>query len=185
MSMANTLAALARQSMTEPRPAAANLMALGIPREALWPAFVLVNIVSVVLAALMFGPQEVPPFRTAAVSLVSSVLSIMLVLKLGQLMGGKGTFEDTLLLTTFLQAIFLVGQVIQVFISFIFLPLAGLYFFALLIFVIWLNINFIAALHGFTSLWRAFGTLMLASFALAMLFMFYLGLTGQLPEPPQ
>lgn len=185
MTATNTIAAIARQSLSEPRPAAANLMALGIPMPVVWNAFILVNILSVLLAAAMSGFQlQTPPILAAAFATGLSLASVVLIVKIGQALGGHGTFADALLLTTFLSAIFLAGQLFQLVLLLVLPPLAGLFGIALILFGAWLNINFIAAVHGFTSLWRAVGTLALGSLVLAMIVLFFMSMTGNIPGAP-
>lgn len=185
MSLGTTLAALGRQSLTEPRPAAANIMALGLPIQAVWPAFFLVNILSVLVASVLPGAEAgAPPITAALFTTALSLGSVVVVLKVGHALGGHGTFSDTLLLTTFLSALVLAGQCVQIILAFVFPPMAVVFGIALILFAVWLNINFIAAIHGFTSLMRAFGVLIIGSFVLAVCVMIVLAMTGNLPEPP-
>lgn len=183
MSDSRTLLALARQSLGEPRHAAANLMALEVPMAAVWPAFFLVNILTVILGQLI-GAGQTPPLLVAGFTIAFGLVSVVLIHRIGGAFGGIGTFDDTLMLTTFLQTLFLAGQAAQVALLVVLPPLAGVFGIALLFFVAWLNINFIAALHGFSSLWRALAVLLAASFILAVIVMFVLSATGQLPEAP-
>ena len=182
MTLGRTLMALARQSLTEPRAAAANLIALDLPMSVVWSGFFVVNIISVILGQMFLG-SDTAPFVVAAFTIVFSLFSVALVVQMGRFLGGTGQFREALMLTAFLQGVFLVGQAIQILLMIILPPLAGTYGIFLLLFVAWINVNFIAALHGMASLWRAFGVLMLASFVLAMIAIFFLSMTGQLPEP--
>ena len=185
MSLGTTLATLGRQSLTEPRPAAANLMALGLPVQAIWLGFFLINILGILVASFLPGSDGGQPILSAIFATALAFGSVVVVLKVGQALGGHGTFADVLLLTTFLSALVLAGQIVQLVLALVFPPLAVVFGFAVILMAVWININFIAAVHGFSSLMRAFGVLVLSSFVLAMIAFFVLAATGNLPEPPQ
>lgn len=185
MSLFQTLAALGRQSLTEPRPAAANLMALGLPIQAVWLAFFLVNILGVMIAFFLPGADPGgSPIMGALFATGVSFASVVVILKVGQALGGTGTFGDTLLLMTFLSAIVFAGQIVQLVLTVVLPPMAFVFGIAVILFAVWLNVNFIAAVHGFSSLMRALGVLVLGSFILAVIMMIVLTLTGNMPEPP-
>ena len=90
--------------------------------------------------------------------------------------------DEALLLTVFLQAILFTGQLIELGLLILLPPIAGLFSVALIVVAFWLNINFIATLHGFSSLWRAFGVLVIATVAVALVLVFLMTLTGIGPE---
>ncbi|MXQ07589.1 hypothetical protein GQ651_06995 [Alphaproteobacteria bacterium GH1-50] len=176
---------LARQALTEPREAASTLLSMGVPKAAYWPAFFALVALSVILnevVALMtpgpaIGPQIAPLVMAALTALISAV-SVWAIWKVGRAMGGTGSFDEALLLTIFLQAILFTGQLVEVGLMLILPPIAGLFSVALIILAFWLNVNFVAALHGFTSLWRAFGALILATLGVALVLIFLMTLTG-------
>ena len=183
--MLSAFISLGRQALTEPREAAATLLSMGVPREAHWTAFFLLVVLSVLLNEIvgMMSPAEplafaITPIIMVMLTALISAVSIWAVWKVGQSMGGTGTFEETLLLTIFLQGILFAGKLVE-FVLMLAMPvLAGLFSLALVIFAFWLNINFIATLHGFSSLWRAFGVLMLATLGVALVLVFLMTLTG-------
>ena len=173
-----------KQSLREPREAAATLLSMGVPKSILWPTFALLVVLSVILI-FVSGPPSGPdgesivsPFGLTISSAVAGAASVFLVWKIGELMGGKGGFEETLLLTVFLQGLIFAGQLIEFAIFLVIPPLAGIYYIALIVFVFWLNLNFIAVLHGFGSLWRAFGVLILASIGVLFVLIFAMSLAG-------
>ena len=191
--MLNIFVPVARQALNDPREAAGTLLAMGVPRDALWPAFFLLITLSVIGMAIIsavspptpVAPVPPPPVILALITAIISGVSVWLVWKVGQAMGGTGRFDEALLLTVFLQAIIFAGQVVE-FMLLLFLPLlAGLFSIAMIGFAIWLNVNFIATLHGFTSLWRALGCVLLASLGAALVFFFLMTLTGAGVGVPQ
>ena len=86
------LLGLAADSVRAPRPTFARLLALGIPRQVLWEALILVVVVSVILAELgnmilraTIGadgeaPQFLSPFAFGALQFVVLVTSALLTL---------------------------------------------------------------------------------------------------------
>ena len=183
--MLSAFLSLGRQALSEPREAASTLLSMGVPREAHWPAFFLLVILSVLLNEIvtLMSPVEplafvLPPAVMVLLTALISAVSIWAVWKVGQSMGGRGTFEETLLLTIFLQAILFAGQLVELGLMVVMPVLAGLFSIALIVFAFWLNINFIATLHGFASLWRAFAVLMLATLGVALVLVFLMTLTG-------
>jgi hypothetical protein len=173
-----------KQSFGAPREAASTLLSMGVPKPILWPAFVLLVLLSVMLI-FASGPPTGPngedlvsPFGLTISSGVAGAASVFLVWKIGVLLGGKGGFDETLLLTVFLQGMIFFGQLIEFAIILAIPPLADIYYIALILFMFWLNLNFIAVLHGFGSLWRAFGVLVLASIGVAFVLIFAMSLAG-------
>ena len=183
--MLRSLIFLGRQALREPREAASTLLSLGVPKEAHWPAFFLLVILSVILNQIvsLMSPADplaimLTPVVMVLLTALISAVSVWAVWKVGQSMGGRGTFEETLLLTIFLQSILFAGQLVELALMVTVPALAGLFSLVLVVFAFWLNINFIATLHGFQSLWRAFGVLMLATLGVALVLVFLMTLTG-------
>ena len=173
-----------KQSLREPREAAATLLSMGVPKPMLWPAFFLLIVLSVILTFLIGSPtwpngEEIfTPFGLTLASAFTSVAWVFLIWKIGELMGGKGGFDEALLLTVFHQGMFLAGQLIAIALLLVIPPLANLFVLALSVFMIWLYLNFIAVLHGFGSLWRAFGVLVFAFIGVAFVLIFAMSLAG-------
>ncbi|MBT8460098.1 MAG: hypothetical protein KJN60_10545 [Boseongicola sp.] len=182
--MLKTFVPVAAQAIREPREAASTLMSMGIPSAALWPAFGALVCLSVILSFLSGGFEQVPdqvtlsPLVLAFSSAVAGAASVFLVWKIGSAMDGTGKFEEALLLTVFLQGLIFAGQIVE-FLLFFFVPtLSGLFSIGVIILTFWINLNFIAALHGFASLWKSFGVLLLASLGVAMILIFLMSLLG-------
>jgi len=174
---------IARQALTQPREAATTLMSMGVPRAALWPAFgVLVAVASIL--TYVTAPANpatgatISPFSLAIISGVAGAASVFAIWKVGEMMEGKGSLEETLLLTVFLQSLLLAGQVVELGIFLISPALASLFGFALLVWAFVLNLNFVAALHGFGSLWKALGCFLLATMAVAVVLLVVMAFLG-------
>lgn len=183
MTLIETLYAQGARAFREPRAAAADVIALGVPREALVPGLFAVVALSVLInaAAEMIAPSPmsmITPFQMTVFLLVLFVSFAAAVYKVGQAMGGVGTWQDSLLLAIFFQAVFIPAQVLQVILIATMPAVAGLFGLFLFVFGFWVNVNFIAALHGFTSLGRAFGVLILGSFVVAVVMILVAPLVG-------
>ena len=167
MTLLDSLIAQGVRALREPRAAAADVLTLGYPRSALAPALFLVVAISVILNTIseFLAPS---PFVTITPFQMTVLLTIMLVVfsfavaKAGSWLGGVGGFHDSLLLMIFLQAIFLPAVAAQIVLFVLAPPLAGIFILVVMVFLTWVHVNFIAALHGFTTLGRAFGVLLLA-----------------------
>jgi hypothetical protein len=186
VSYIQSLLPLARQALSQPRESAATLLSMGVPREALWPSFFLLVVLSILMVSLGTSADTVgnegllvaSPIVMALITAVVSVVSVVAVWKVGQTLGGRGTFEETLLLTVFLQAILFAGQLIELFLALTVPPVAAMFNLAIIVLAVWLNVNFIATLHGFASIWKSFGVLILASIGVALVLVFMMTLAG-------
>lgn len=182
MTLIDSLIAQGKRAFREPRQAAADVLALGFPREALAPALFLVVVISVLLSAasdmIAPPPVEISYFRMALLIMTIFVSFSFAIAQIGSMMGGVGTFTDSLLLAVFFQAIFIPVQALQIVLMLFSSELAALLAFGIIIFGFWINVNFIAALHGFQSLGRALGVLLLASVAVAFLLVLVTPLLG-------
>ena len=182
MTLLESLVAQGKRAFREPRAAAADVIALGFPKEALAPALLLVVVVSVLLSAVSDfiapPPIDIPYFKSALLVFIIFTSFSFAIAKVGKMMGGVGSFPDSLLLAIFFQAIFIPVQAIQIALLLVSADVSALLAFGIILFGFWINVNFIAALHGFTSLGRALGVLILASIAVAFFLVLVTPLLG-------
>ena len=183
MTLLDSLVSQGFRAFREPREAAADVIALGVPREVLVPALTVIVILSVLLNAVgeMVAPTPlaaITHFQMSVFLLILFVSFAAAVYKVGQALGGLGEWQDSLLLAIFFQAVFLPAQVLQVLLIIVLPPVASLFGLAIFLFGLWVNVNFIAALHGFPSLAKALGVLVLASFVVAFIMAFVAPLIG-------
>lgn len=177
MTLIESLYAQGVRALREPRAAGADIIALGVPREALAPGLFAVVAISVILNTVSEALAPSPfviitPFQMAILLTLMMVSFSFAIAKIGQLMGGLGRFHDALLLMIFLQVMFLPAVALQLVLSVVTPALASLVTLVVMIFLTWVHLNFIAALHGFTSLGRAFGVLVLSVVATFFVLMF-------------
>ena len=83
-----------------------------------------------------------------------------------------------MLIGIFFQGILLPFQVVQLALAILLPGLAGIYGLALLFYGIWVNVNFIDALHGFASFGKSLGVLLLSSFLAAVVLILVITLVG-------
>lgn len=189
-----TLLIAARDTIQQPRAGARALINMDLPANVGWLALVLMAVASSALSALTFvmsAPSEDPAFDQALTGMFSNplqlaifqgialVIGAMLIYRVGRLFGGKGRFSDAILLVAWLEFILLLLQFAQLILLPISTPLAAaLGMFGLVLFL-WLLTNFIAELHGFSSLLAVFfgisGTTLAVSFAAAILIVAFVG----------
>ena len=171
----NGLLAMAWRTIRNAREGAAEVLSLGIPREALWPALALVVTLSILLAQIASllttgNPGALMPAGPLAMGFVQLLLLVIMIFAIfwiGRSMGGTGSFEETVLLVAWLQFIMVCLQVVQT-VTLLFVPLlAGLIGLAALALFLWLLTNFVAVLHGFTSLAQVFVMILVSAFGIA------------------
>ena len=172
-------------SVRDPRGAAQLLLNFGIPREFIWPAMLLVAVVSAILYTIhnfLAPPDPAAPALTPigiAIFSVSSIIAISVMIQvIGRVFGGSGQFWDTLLLITFMQVVLIALQFVQTIVSLITTAFSGLFLILGLGLTIWLLVNFTAVVHGFSSLGKAFGVVVMAFLATGFVLAVMLGIAG-------
>lgn len=185
--------ALFLETMMQPMQAAQNIIGLGVKREVLWTALVLVALLNAIQFSLSFQlsevaiPQEMPAEEQAlfqffmsmaerpiifTMLLASSlVISVFVLSWVGRILGGSGALPEVLAVVTWWQIIgFAIGLVLWV-LGFVLLPLAGLLSFITNIWLLYAISGLLAGAHRFRSPLGGLGTIMLS------LLLFAIGLT--------
>jgi hypothetical protein len=169
---------LARATVSNPREGATTVLSFAPQRQALWLMFALVVVTSMMMGevvALLTGmPEEGPmtgPFAQSplVLGLVQGAflfLMIHAIHHIGRFFGGTGSLEEAALLVIWLQFVFICVQVIQIAAILVVPPVAGLITLLAIGLFFWLLVNFIAVLHGFTSLGLVFVVTLLAAFGI-------------------
>lgn len=169
--MAASLLAMIRDSVAEPQETADRLLALRPATGVVLQAAVLVAVLdALILGVLGGGALALPtptgevvlsPFAHAAVLLASLGLSAGALQVGGRMLGGKGRFEEALLLVVWLEVVSIAVQVVTLVATLILPPLAG--FIALLGVgvLLWCLVHFTRALHGFGGYGRTVAALLL------------------------
>ncbi len=195
LSLGNLLK-LARDTVSNPQEGATTILSFAPARQAIWLMFALVIVLSLLMRELVglftdfptdgpiMGPMQDSPLVLGLVMAGFLFITIHAVHRVGNFFGGTGSFEEAALLVIWLQFILICVQVIQIATLFILPPLAGLITIVAIALYIWLLVNFIAVLHGFTSLGMVFVTTLMSAFALLFLFSVVLAVLGlAVPAP--
>lgn len=185
-----SLLRLARDTVSNPREGAETILSLGLPRQALWLSFGLVIVLSMILGDLLYllagiaqqgpltGPMGGSPVVIGLLQAAFLYMMTHAITQIGGLFGGTGRFEEALTLVIWLQFIFICVQVVQLVVVVVLPSVAGLITILALGLFLWLLVNFIAALHGFTSLGLVFAMTIVSAFAILFTLSLILTLLG-------
>jgi hypothetical protein len=186
----SSLLELARYTVQNPREGARMVLRADVPMVARWVAFALMAVISAILAHLSFAlmPPDVQsamdgavasPVTTAIMQAGLMLVAVFLIHHVGRWRGGVGSFEDALLLMIWLQFILLILQVVQLAAQVVLPPVSVLVGYMSVGIFLWLLSNFVAELHGFSSVWMTFGgvivTLIGVGFLLALMLLPFIG----------
>ncbi|MDO9638666.1 MAG: Yip1 family protein [Pseudotabrizicola sp.] len=186
----SSLLSLARYTVQNPREGARMVMGANLPISARWVALALMAVTSAILAHLAFAlmPADVRLAMDGAMSspLTSAVMqgglmliAVFVIHYVGRWRGGTGRFDDALILMIWLQFILLILQVVQIVTQVLLPPASVLVGYVSIGIFLWLLSNFVAELHGFSSvLLTFFGvlvTLIAIGFILALFLIPFIG----------
>ncbi|QCO56917.1 YIP1 family protein (plasmid) [Pseudorhodobacter turbinis] len=179
-----------KETLSAPRAAAAAVLSFGFSPMVGWMALMLMAIGSTLLTHISFAMMPIEaqefwgaamgsPMRTAVLQWVILLISVHAIHRIGQWRRGKGRLEGAVILVAWLQFILLCVQVVQL-VAQAFVPaLADLLGILGLVLFMWLLTNFVAQLHGFSSLALTFVgiilTLVCLTFVLAFIFTLLFG----------
>lgn len=197
MTLGARLVNLAQLTLQDPGQAARVLLSEGVPMRARSGGLLLVAVLSALMASLQVGTGRedldpfsafmlASPFRAAVFQWGFLALSVLLVHRVGRAFGGRGSLADALLVVVWLQIIMLGFQTLQLVVSPVLPPLAGVIGLVSFVVYFWLMSWFIAELHGFASRGRVFLGIILTGLAaglvLAVLMILFLGPEAVLPN---
>ncbi len=164
------------ETLKDPAAMARRITALRWPHQIGWMALGAITALTVI--AVYFEGLAVNegdggilggrPFLDAVLLGSMTVILIFVLYWAGRMIGGTGSFGSTLLVMTWFQAIVLVLITIQLIVTFIAPPLAGIVAIGAVVLQIFCLVHFLNELHGFNSLWKALGLFFLAVFGLAV-----------------
>ncbi|SHH76979.1 YIP1 family protein [Marivita hallyeonensis] len=185
---------LAINTVTAPRDVARLLLAMNLPKQALWLAFALVVVLNTLMFSLsllttpsndLIGPVLGSPMVFGVMLAVSVAALIFAVTLCGRPLGGRATYAQIAVLVIWLQALRAVMQAAVVLIGPASLFLSGVVISAASVLGIWIFVNFIDVAHEMGSLLKAGLILLLAvvgmMLGLSMIFSLLGVQTGGLP----
>lgn len=154
-----SLLELARVTLTNPKDGARRVKSLDLPRGALWQGFALVVVLSVLLTEIgsmaspasrgLFDLLRLGPFYAGAVQALFLFFMVYAAHRIGAAAGGRGSFEESLKLMVWLQAMLVALQAVQLLAFFLVPPLAALLGIAALAWFFWVLTHFVMVLHEF------------------------------------
>lgn len=187
-----SILAMVGRTLTGPREGAEEVLALGIPRQGLWMALVLVAVLSAILGQittfLMVGVEGAAaaglmgqPILTGLIQLVVLVGSVLAIYHIGRAFGGTGSFDEVVAVVVWLQFVMVCVQVLQTAMMILVPPVGGLIGLLAIVLFMWLLTHFIAVVHGFRSLGQVFVMILLSMFAIAFALSIVLSVIGVSP----
>ncbi|MBL4811385.1 MAG: hypothetical protein JKX69_03270 [Rhodobacteraceae bacterium] len=171
------LVALLRQSISAPTQAIRSIIGLGLPRNELFAAMVLVTALSTIVAALtgdlviMVMPDgeliTASVFTFAVVNV--SILTIMAFAldMVGRAFGGKGNLDGALIVSIWWQLLSLIAGIALLGADVILGDASWLLRVGVYGLLFWCFLSYISEIHGFNSLLAAFGVVVVALIAIA------------------
>ncbi|HID67736.1 MAG TPA: hypothetical protein EYP31_05665 [Roseibacterium sp.] len=186
------LVRLAFATVRDPKAGAAEILRIAPARGALWLAFALMIVVSLIMGevvALILGQPEAGPLAgqtSLTLGLMQGAFLFVMVhaiTQIGRICGGTGDFDGSLALITWLQFVFFLVQLLQLALLLVAPPIAvivtglaiGLFF--------WMLVNFILVLHGFASLSMVFFMTFASFLGILFTLSLVLSVLGLTPEP--
>lgn len=181
------LIALLRLSVQDPQRGARVVLGLGLSIQTRWTAFALMVVGSAIAIHVSFalqaaeinqdfGPLMASPFRTSLLQGLVLLTAVAAIHVVGRALGGRGRFDDSLLLVAWLQFVLLCVQVVQIAAQILFPMLAAVLGLLAMALTLWLLTHFVVVLHGFTSAIRVFFGIILAAILLVLALAFGLAI---------
>lgn len=149
-------------TLRDPAGGFAALRARRVQESEAWAMLLLAAALSGILG--WFGTQVAPegpvgplgllashPLGMAAVQIGTAALFAVLLARVGQMFGGRGSFADALLATAWLELVMLVVQVPQLLLAMVQPTLAGIVGLLTFVLYLYLAVQLTRAVHGFRS----------------------------------
>ncbi len=166
------------QTLKTPSEAAAQVLGLHLPIQALWLALSLVSVItSLIFAALMqlapmgedqfsdlmrASPAHSAPLVFALLQWGRAILSVFVLYWVGRMMGGTGQLRDVLAVMAWLQAVTFVLMLGLIVTGAILPMLTSLLILAMVIWWVWAIVSALNVAHEFDSMFKAGGVLIMS-----------------------
>ncbi len=174
----NSLLALMRLTLTNPREGARRVLATELEPGIVWQAFALVAVVSVLLVELSTAivpmPADVPlvalyrnPLVAGLVQALALFVTAFAMHRVGAAFGGTGRFDEALKLVVWIEVMLIALQLVQI-LALLLLPLlVPLVFVMTIAWSIWMLTSAVMELHGFQNALKVFFGIIGSSIAIA------------------
>jgi len=180
----NRARALFRTTLTNPRQAGAELIAMGLPVQGLWIALMLVAVLLSMMVSAVFHLSPLPPDELgqmirlspayqapllfALINWGQALISVFVLHWIGRAFGGQGELADMLAVMVWLQCVSLVLGV-GLFVVGLILPLiSAMLMLAAFIWGIWATIGLVDAANRFDNMFKAAGVCVVAVVAFSV-----------------
>ncbi len=182
---------LAVRTVQRPKEGAAEVLRIAPARGALALGFALMIVISLMMGevvALVLGTPEAGPLTgqsSLTLGLMQAAflfLAVHAITYIGRLCGGTGDFDGALALMTWLQFVFLLIQLVQLFLLLTAPPLAAIVTLIAIGLFFWLLVNFIAVLHDFESVGMVFFMTLVSFVGIVFAISLVLTILGLTPE---
>lgn len=181
------LAALAMDTLRDPRGTGERLIALNLGLPVLWTALALASVLSALLFSINMAifPAAFPmpglffnPILYAVVLAGGMVISMHLLTWMGTMLGGRGSLAEVTVLLVWLQYLRLVAQAGLLLLTMIMPPLGMMATIVVAFYSLWLLLNFLDVAHRFGSLGKALVVLLMTAVGIVVGLSFLLALIG-------
>ncbi|SHG29703.1 YIP1 family protein [Cognatishimia maritima] len=170
-----------------PRTAASRLLGLQLARSETWAALALASVLNAIaffITALVFPFTQSPIFEILSPVTMATLLFVIMIVGAGSLfyagkfIGGAASFDDVLVLVTWLQYMRFAVQVIG-FGLMLFIPsLANVVMMVASLYGIWILLNFMNEAQGFDSLGKSTANLLFSFLGLTVVLSILFSVAG-------
>lgn len=183
MTTGNYWLELIKEGFTDPRRSAERIVALPLPGTSLFEAYLVVAIAAVlgVFVLLMGGESglELPsPISFLFMQVLAMAIFAGAIFVGGRIFGGTGSFEGSVRIMVWLQALMVLIQLVQMVALVLLTPLIGIFSMLTLVLLAWVCTGLIAGLHGFQNMVTVFvgivAGLLAVGFVMALVLMPFL-----------
>lgn len=185
-------------TLRSPMDAAEQIVGFGLPANVRWAFAVLVVALAAILTwvnALLLPPLPEgsvyayawigeQPLLVAGLQLLGLAMVAGLMTGVGRMFGGKGNFEDALILIVWIEAMVLMIQAVKVLILPFAPSISAMLSIAAVGMFFYLVVQFTKALHGFQNGWKVLLAVIGTIFVMGFLMSFIAAGFGLMPEVP-
>jgi len=188
--------ALLQRTLTDPRGAGAEVIAMGWPMQGLWIALMLIAVLLSLIASALLHAVELPanelgdmlraspayraPLLFALINWIQAVISVLILNWSARILGGRGNLGDILAVMIWLEIVSVVLS-LGLFVIGLIVPVIGAYaVLAMFVWGIWATIGLIDAAGRFDNMFRAAGVCVVAAVTASVVMMLLSALIGSL-----
>jgi hypothetical protein len=189
----NSLRALAATALFSPREAWRTVMGFGWSHGAMWQILLLMTLIRVLLVGVLgrghfyipIGPEPalVSPLIYGAILGAGVVVTVLMLHIAGRAIGGQGSLRGAFSAVVLIEALSVLMVTAQLLTALVLLPLTPVVSFAAAVIVFICTLHYVDELHGFQSLWKAFGTMILGVIGLSAGITFLVMIFGMAGSP--